>query len=661
MTAEANSTSPSPRFLSPALFGVWRSERSLPWIMGSVALIAFWFLRREYYGVWHDARIYMGRGLADLDPQGVGSDLFYRFDGQSSFSVFSKIVDALIPALGFANSALFLTVASLLLWLAALAALARQLATGRLKWGILICVAASTGSYGAQGLLHYAEAFATPRPFAEAGVLAAFAALLAGRKLTATLLLLLAGLFHPIMALAGVGTFYFYLCAEDRRWIYLGVVGGVAVVLAALLGAPLVSRLTQVFDWNWIVLLRLRSTYLFPTTWASTDWTPILVQSITLAFAAMLASGTIRRLFWCVLAASLSCLLVAVVLGDLYPVVLIVQAQLWRAVWLLALFGVVAMVFCVSRLWAEGIGGRVALALFAIGWLSVNLVSSAMLCFLALVYYRFRDFLPPEKAKWVAYGCWAAAAVSVIGEASVHAYNIFGAWREAPEGAFDLTYALTSSALLRTPAMVLALMWVASNYRISTRAAVGPMVALVVLTLATWNGGTDYIRALTSNKHSPELESMVAAHPGEVLWVGESEAPWVWLERGNWVSNLQAGGTVFSRPLAMMWRDRILALLDVDWISPRVFRGWLPHISSERAAPGFTRERIGKICARPDAPAWILGGLESPDALPSDVVAQIWRSPPKFFEKTENGSEVWRKIQNVAVIDCSLYGAKAPE
>ena len=93
-------------------------------------MVAFWFLRREYYGVWHDARIYMGRGLADLDPQGVGSDLFYRFDGQSSFSVFSKIVDVLIPVFGLAHSALLLSATSLLLWLAAMAALAGQLATG---------------------------------------------------------------------------------------------------------------------------------------------------------------------------------------------------------------------------------------------------------------------------------------------------------------------------------------------------------------------------------------------------------------------------------------------------------------------------------------------------------------------------------------------------
>ena len=170
-----------------------------------------------------------------------------------------------------------------------------------------------------------------------------------------------------------LGRSIFTCVAEDRRWIYLGLVGGFAVALAALLGPPLVSRLVQRFDWSWLIVLRMRCSYLFPDDCGiRPTGRRIVVQSITLAFAATLASGTIKRLFWSVLASSLGCLLIAVVLGDLYPVVLIVQAQLWRAVWLLSLFGVVAMVFCALRLWADGMGGRVTLALFAIGWLSLG-------------------------------------------------------------------------------------------------------------------------------------------------------------------------------------------------------------------------------------------------------------------------------------------------
>ena len=47
-----------------------------------------------------------------------------------SFSVFSKIVDALIPVFGLALSAQLLTVTALVLWLAAMAALAASSRAG---------------------------------------------------------------------------------------------------------------------------------------------------------------------------------------------------------------------------------------------------------------------------------------------------------------------------------------------------------------------------------------------------------------------------------------------------------------------------------------------------------------------------------------------------
>ena len=82
-------------------------------------------------------------------PEGVGvRSASTGLTANRPFSVFSKIVDALIPVFGLALSAHLLTATALLLWLAAMAALAGQLASGRLKWAILICVAASSGAYG---------------------------------------------------------------------------------------------------------------------------------------------------------------------------------------------------------------------------------------------------------------------------------------------------------------------------------------------------------------------------------------------------------------------------------------------------------------------------------------------------------------------------------
>ncbi len=659
MSYEANPVAP-PRSSLPGLLSGLLNERWFGAFIGAVAVAALWFLRRRYNGLLHDSMIYMGRGLADLDPQGVGADFFYRLDGQSSFSIFSKIVDALIPVFGLAHSAVLLTATALFLWLAALAALAGQLAGGRLKWAIVICVAAASGAYG--GLpLQYAESFATPRPFAEAGVLAALAALLAGSRLLALFFLSLAALFHPIMALAGAGAFYVYLCLENRRWIYLGLAGAIGVLVAAWLGAPLFSRLFERFDWNWLIILRLRGSFLFPLVWREAAFATLVVHAATLGFAATAATPPISRLFWSVIISSLGCLLVSVIFGDIYPLVLIVQAQPWRAIWLLALFGTIGICFCVSRLWAEGGASRVTLALLAIAWIGAESMQSALLCVVAVGLYAFRDRFSPQVLRPLSYCCAIMAALTAAGEMGAHIYTSMNAWKESPGGVFDLAAVLTSTVMLRTPVTALALAWAVSVYHIPRPALIGAAAALVLLALATWNGSSDYNRALSTNQHPPELERMVAAHPGEVLWVGESQAPWVWLGRPNWVSYLHGAANVFSRPLAMIWRDRTLALLDVGWIEPSVFTRWMSDASPEKALPEFTREKIHKICARPDAPAWILGGVASPEALPSDVAAQIWRSSVKEVEETAEGHKVWRKVQDVAVIDCSLYGAQAPQ
>ena len=198
-----------------------------------------------------------------------------------------------------------------------------------------------------------------------------------------------------------------------------------------------------------------------------------------------------------------------------------------------------------------------------------------------------------------------------------------------------------------------------SDYRVPRPALVGAAAGLAILALATWNGGSAFNRALATNEHPPELERMVASRPGEVLWVGESQAPWVWLGRPNWVSYLHGAGNVFSRPLTMIWRDRILALLDVGWIEPSVFTRWMSNASPEKPLPDFTREKIVRICARPDAPAWILGGVDfAGRAAGGRRRANLAVSRQEWSRQTEDGAKVSREVRDVAVIDCSLYAAR---
>ncbi|MCC2103475.1 MAG: hypothetical protein KDJ20_05235, partial [Hyphomicrobiales bacterium] len=71
-----------------------------------LTLAAFYALEHPYAGILGDAKIYMGRALADLDAGGVGRDLMYRLDGQSQFSLFTPAARWLVAHLQLAAGSL---------------------------------------------------------------------------------------------------------------------------------------------------------------------------------------------------------------------------------------------------------------------------------------------------------------------------------------------------------------------------------------------------------------------------------------------------------------------------------------------------------------------------------------------------------------------------
>ena len=43
---------------------------------------------------------------------------------------------------------------------------------------------------------------------------------------------------------------------------------------------------------------------------------------------------------------------------------------------------------------------------------------------------------------------------------------------------------------------------------------------------------------------------------GEILWLQGSTEPWAWLRRPHWLGDIQGAGIVFSRDMAMLYRER---------------------------------------------------------------------------------------------------------
>jgi hypothetical protein len=163
---------------------------------------ALWALSHPYAGIIHDARIYIGRVMADLDPAGIGRDMMFVHDGQFGFSLFPFLIHGLVAHLGPGAAARIVSGLGCLCSFAAATILAMQLVKGRAVWLMLVFACVLPHAYGSQ-VFQIAETMAVPRPFAEAAVLLSLAALISGRPGTAIALVLVGAALHPIMALAG--------------------------------------------------------------------------------------------------------------------------------------------------------------------------------------------------------------------------------------------------------------------------------------------------------------------------------------------------------------------------------------------------------------------------------------------------------------------------
>lgn len=595
-------------------------------LVGLISLVAIF---RPYTGIVGDSVLYMGGAVASLDPDGVGKDLMWSLDGQMRFSIFPWFACALVAQLGVVHAAMFLSALGLVSWAAALIALARVIAGRAGTIGVVLACTTFPAAYASFATVYFGEPIATPRVFAEAAVLAALASALGARWMISAGLLAGAALLHPIMALAGVGTIFVYLCLEDRRWLWAGVVAAALCVIGALLGAPVLDRLASPIDPEWLAMLKGPDDYLFPTSWSESAWSLKAVQASTVALGALVSRGVVRRFFLAVLLTGVGAVAIALVLGDLFPLLLVVQIQPWRATWLLALSAAMAFSICGVELWKEGPQSRFVLALLALAWIVNATAVGAVLAASVVVMRRFgygkSIRIEAKAAKWVWFGVVALALVNVVLN-YVLAVSFSAAepgvlpppmWLMLDGRAFAVPAALLGVYLVLTPARRLP-SWVPLSIN----------AGLFLLALSLWRQEWDPYRvALANAGRQDALVRLIESQRGPVLWISGNQETWYWAGRPNWVSGMQGMGIVFSRELTMKWFERMRVLIDLGWVADG---GTISRTISrpDPPFPDLSPEKIRGFCARPDAPAWIIAPVPSVDAAGG---ASVWRAPARHF------------------------------
>jgi hypothetical protein len=622
-----------------------------------LATIAIFMLSRPFEGIEGDGQIYMARALADLDPMGIGRDIMFVHDGQSQFSIFPFVTARLVAALNPANTSLLLALLSTACWFAAAQFLIGRFAEGRTKWAVLMIVAVLPSFYGAFHLLRFAEQFATPRPFAEACVLAALGLLIERRRVLALGFLALASALHPIMALPGLLIFWIDLCRADRRWIAAGL--GLALIgaIAVAAGLPLFDRLATSIDPDWLALLHQRNAYLFPTLWPFESLAFLALQIATVLIAADLLTPRVRWMFLAAAALGAGGLAISVLFGDLWPLLLVVQAQLWRMSWLLGVVAGIALALCFLRLPERGPRVELASAFLALGWLLWDEPLPALFAaFAALVFYHLRG-LTFALCRPVLNMIWGTVlSIGILVRLGPTMAFIKYAASSPPDfhPAVSLFWTIY---LVSIPVAVFAVLYVSRPALISPKVTGAFAVVTVLCVIALWDDRDPRHKVLDSGHHQAALAALLPADQSEIYWMGGVVEPWFYAGRRGWALYIQGAGSVFSRPLAMVWRDRVEALISLG-LADQSLRGAQTLAPREDAVP-LTRAAIDGLCARKDAPSAIVAPLEEGMAEPGDLKFKVWQPPAPQFRLTQKGETVtWHRVEKFLVVSCADH---APE
>ncbi len=636
--------------LQPALLRHLRGQRLFDGCCGVLVACAY-LLSQANQGLRGDARIYIGRALADLDPNGVGRDLMFLHDGQSAFSVFRFLARAVAAALGLDVAITALTLASAVAWAVAMLTVVRAVRPGRATLVVLAAALLLPRVYTPWNIIAAGEALAEPRPLAEAVVLLALASLLAGRQTICLALLVGAAVIHPIMALPGFAVVLVVVGRTRwRRWTALAFIAAGGVFAAGALGVPLLSRLFIRVDPAWLAILHERSAYLFMRSWPAETVSTVLVQLSTILLASCLVEGPLRLAFRAIVAVAVAGCALTVAFCDAIPLLLVVQVQPWRALWMAAAVAPFAAGICLWKLSAAGDRGRAALAMLAAAWICIQAPPAGpLLAVAAFGLVRVRGATPSRRMLAGIYAIALLASVPVV------AMNValLARYLAVKPATMPMPLIVVWAFAMPAPLLV-ALAFACSRHPRAAvpRALVIALVAPALILVANrWEDRTPAKIDADGGFVKADLVRLLDARKGEVLWLGGDEL-WYWTRRPQWNAALQGAGIVFSRDMAILWERRTRAVVEHGLAheeAPGQASG-----NSAGAEPRFDRDRIDDLCRRSDAPAWVVQPLAAGAPAPDDGDVAIWTAPieDRQIIVSSDGLAV-RSVQRWAIVPCA--------
>lgn len=531
--------------------------------------VALFLLLHPYAGLIHDARLYSIQALSHLHPDLYGNDVFIRFGSQDNYTLFSPLFAWATSLLGIEPAAALLTLVATCLFLTAAWAAARALLSPLQAGVALLLLLVIPAYYGPGRIFYFLEGFVTPRQLAEALTLFCLAAWFTNRYLLAIVSAGCAMLVHPIIGLAGIA-FLAVLESIQPRWRRFWPWAAIAAPLIASAAVKLLPLSHWQFDAEWYEIV-MRRDYLALRYWNSDDWGRVVTVICTLAVAGTVLENRLRAVAIAGCIAGSSLLVVALIGGDLLRIVIVVQAQTWRVLWLATVLAILLLPPMFMQGWRGAPLTRCALLLVAAAWAAHYATPALITAPLALLAAASASRpISPTSGRLLMSGAWLALALVVLYSLGTSLLS----WNDGLTQLVTLPPLLDEILTFGQSGVAPALILVTCGYLALHRNSRLTLASLSVVALGIISVlARPAIQNWTARNYTDSLRQSFAEWralipPGtDVMWVGDESLwgdgavnSWLLLERPSFISGAQAPNALFSRSAAIEMRARSQAI-----------------------------------------------------------------------------------------------------